>query len=103
MDPQLEYKWDVRDAVTIRPAGSPRFWCRIKTKESDALEAWFVGRRGQINLAAVDGIGRDPAIEGDRNDGTEVLKLRFLAADHLQPQRLREVLLDHLKAFQAPE
>ena len=103
MDPQLEYKWDVRDAVTIRPAGSPRFWCRIKTKESDALEAWFVGRRGQINLAAVDGIGRDPAIEGDRNDGTEVLKLRFLAADHLQPQRLREVLLDHLKVFQAPE
>ncbi len=99
VDPELEYKWDVRDAVTIRPAGSSRFWCRIKSKESDALEVWFVGKRGQINLAKVEGLGRDPAIEGDRNDGTEVLKLRFLTADHVQPAELKAVLADHLKHF----
>ena len=99
VDPELEFKWDVRDAVTIRPAGSSRFWCRIKSKESDALEVWFVGKRGQINLAKVEGLGRDPAIEGDRNDGTEVLKLRFLTADHVQTAKLKAVLGEHLKHF----
>jgi excinuclease ABC subunit A len=101
VDDSLEYKWDVRDAITIRPAGSSRFWCRIKTKESDALEAWFIGTRGQMNLASVEGIGRDPALEGDRNDGSEVLKLRFLAMDQLQPAKLKDVLKAHLKAFVA--
>ncbi|MFO0802382.1 MAG: hypothetical protein U0791_04570 [Gemmataceae bacterium] len=101
VDDSLEYKWDVRDAITIRPAGSSRFWCRIKTKESDALEAWFIGTRGQINLASVEGLGRDPVLEGDRNDGSEVLKLRFLAMDQLQPAKLKDVLKAHLKAFVA--
>ena len=41
IDPTLEFKWDVRDAVTVRPQGSPRFWARLKTKEADALEIWF--------------------------------------------------------------
>jgi excinuclease ABC subunit A len=99
VDDSLEYKWDVRDAITIRPAGSSRFWCRIKTKESDALEAWFIGTRGQMNLASVEGIGRDPSLEGDRTDGSEVLKLRFLAMDQLQPAKLKVVLKAHLKAF----
>jgi len=101
VDDTLDYKWDVRDAITIRPAGSSRFWCRIKTKESDALEAWFIGARGQMNLASVEGIGRDPALEGDRADGSEVLKLRFLAMDQLQPAKLKDVLKLHLKAFVA--
>ena len=101
VDDSLEYKWDVRDAVTIRPAGSSRMWCRIKTKELDALEVWFIGMQGQMNLAKVEGLGRDPALEGDRNDGSEVLKLRFLASDHLQPQKLKDVLKEHLKLFVA--
>ncbi|HEV3383789.1 MAG TPA: excinuclease ABC subunit A, partial [Gemmata sp.] len=63
--PQLEFKWDVRDAITIRPPGSSRFWCRIKTKESAALEAWFVGRKGLMNLSRVEGIGQNADIEGD--------------------------------------
>src|SRR5262249_37592842 len=49
IDPSLEFKWDVRDAITVRPPRSSRFWCRIKTKESDALEVWFIGRPGQGN------------------------------------------------------
>jgi excinuclease ABC subunit A len=99
--PDLEFKWDVRDAVTARPGGASRFWARLKTKEADALECWFVGRRGQLNLAKVDGIGVDAAIEADRNDGSDVLKLRFTAADQLHPARLKAVLADHLRGFRA--
>ena len=100
IDPELEFKWDVRDAITVRPPGSPRFWCRIKTKESTALEAWFVGRPGQLNLSRVDGIGRDAELEGDRNDGTEVLKLWFVTSDHLPADRFKTLLGDHLRAFE---
>jgi excinuclease ABC subunit A len=99
--PDLDFKWDVRDAVTARPPGAARFWVRLKTKEADALEVWLVGRRGQINLSRVEGIGRDPVIEGDRADGSEVLKLRFLSADHLQPQKLKAILGEHLAGFRA--
>ncbi|MDB5313751.1 MAG: excinuclease subunit UvrA [Gemmataceae bacterium] len=98
-DPELEVKWDVRDAVTIRPPGSRRFWSRLKTKESGYLEAWFVGKPGQFNLNRVEGLGRDPEIESDRADGCDVLKLRFVSADHLHPQKLKAVLVEHLKGF----
>jgi excinuclease ABC subunit A len=101
VDPRLEIKWDVRDAITIRPAGSSRFWCRIKTKEAAALEVWLVGRRGQINLSRVEGIGRDAEIEAERNDGAEVLKLRFINSDDLKPAKLLPLLVEHRKAFDA--
>lgn len=99
IDPQLEFKWDVRDAITIRPPDSPRFWCRIKTKEPAALEAWFVGRRGQFNLSRVEGIGQHSAIEGDRNDGSDILKIWFTNSDTLQLGKLKTLLTEHLKGF----
>jgi excinuclease ABC subunit A len=97
--PDLEFKWDVRDAITIRPPGSPRFWCRIKTKEAAALEVWLTCSRGQMNLNRVDGIGQQALIDGDRTDGTEVLKIWFVAAGGLQPERLKPVLKEHLETF----
>ena len=42
-----------------------------------------------------------PVIEGDRTDGSEVLKLRFTAADQLPPTKLKAVLADHLAGFRA--
>jgi excinuclease ABC subunit A len=99
IDSKLEFKWDVRDAVTIRPPGSSRFWCRIKTKEAAALEVWFTGQRGQVNVGRFEGIGRESAVEGDRNDGSEVLKLWFVTGDNLQATKLKPVLAEHLRAF----
>ncbi|MCE9561690.1 MAG: hypothetical protein K8U57_06505, partial [Planctomycetes bacterium] len=99
VDPTLEFKWDVRDAVTVRPLGSSRFWCRIKTKESAALEVWFVGQRGQVNLGRLEGIGRESVIEGDRDDGSEVLKLWFVTGDNLPAGKVKPVLVEHLRGF----
>ncbi|MBA4187507.1 MAG: excinuclease ABC subunit A [Planctomycetaceae bacterium] len=99
VDSTLEFKWDVRDAVTVRPAGSSRFWCRIKTKESAALEVWFVGRRGQMNLGRLEGIGRESTIEGDRDDGSEVMKLWFVTGDNLPIGKLKPILTEHLQGF----
>jgi excinuclease ABC subunit A len=99
IDPSLEFRWDARDAVAVRPPLGCRAWARIKTKESAALEAWFVGRPGQVKPAQLDGIGREWDIEGDRNDGKEVLKLWFVTGDDLPAAKLKSLLVEHLKAF----
>jgi excinuclease ABC subunit A len=101
VEPSLEWKWDVRDAVTIRPKGSPRMWARIKTKESKTLECWFIGQPGQFNLSRLDGIGQDTELETDRFDGSNVLKLHFARADQVQPAKLKPILAEHLKGFLA--
>jgi excinuclease ABC subunit A len=99
VDPRLEWKWDVRDAITVRPKGSSRFWARIKTKEHDALEIWFIGRRGQTTLSNYENFGRNATVEGDRADGSEILKLWMVTGNHLQTSELKPLLAEHLKAF----
>ncbi|MDY3559560.1 excinuclease ABC subunit UvrA [Gemmata sp. JC673] len=101
LDPALEFKWDTRDAVTVRPAGASRFWARLKTKETDALEVWFTGRRGVAKPAQFDGVGREALVEGDRADGSEVLKVWFATANQFAPAKLKPLLKQHLKAFKA--
>ncbi|HVL11117.1 MAG TPA: excinuclease ABC subunit A, partial [Gemmata sp.] len=99
IDPTLEFKWDVRDAVTVRPAGASRFWCRIKTKDASALEVWFTGRRGEAKLSRFENFGRDVKVEGDRADGSEVLKLWLVRPNHLDAAELKPLLAEHLRAF----
>jgi excinuclease ABC subunit A len=99
IDPSLEFRWDVRDAVTVYPAGAGRFWARLKTKEADALEVWFTGRRGAAKPAQFERVGREAAIEGDRADGSEVLKLWFATDAHFDAKGLKPLLADHLTGF----
>jgi excinuclease ABC subunit A len=97
VNPDLEFKWDVRDAITVRQNGASRFWSRIKTKEAEALEVWLICKPGQVNLSRVEGLARHAAVEGNRNDGTDVLKLWFVKEEDLQPAKLKAFLAEHLK------
>jgi excinuclease ABC subunit A len=99
VDPALEWKWDVRDAITVRPKSSPRFWARIKTKEADALEVWLIGPRGQTALSRFEGVGRDATLDNDRADGCEILKLWLVTGNHFNIGELKRLLAEHLKAF----
>jgi excinuclease ABC subunit A len=99
VDPGLEWKWDVRDAVTAYPKGASRFWCRVKTKERDAMEVWFAGRPGTARPARFQDFGREVDVEGDRADGVEILKLKLVAGNHLDVAKLKPLLAEHLAAF----
>ncbi len=101
VEPKLEAKWDVRDAVTFRPAGANRMWARVKTKDPAALEAWFIGKPGQFNLSRVEGFGVHPELVAERTDGIDVLKLRFLNPSQLKPQELKAFLGEHLKGYRS--
>ncbi len=99
VEPAVEIKWDVRDAVTLRVPGVARFWGRWKTKQADNLECWFVGKPGQFNLGRVEKFGRGAEIAEDRADGSAVLQLHFTNAEHLRPAELKALLADHLRGF----
>ena len=94
--PDAEFKWDVRDAVTVRLPGQSRMWARIKTKEPVAVEVWLVGKPGQFNLSRLDGIGVAPEVVADRADGADVIKLRFAKPEHLRPAELSKLLAEHV-------
>jgi len=99
VESEIDVKWDVRDAVTVRVPGISRMWARLKTKEPGALECWFVGKPGQFNLSRVEGFGIHPEIVADRSDRADVLKLRFVTAGQLKPAELKKLLNEHLAGF----
>ncbi len=99
IEPKLEGKWDVRDAVTFRPPGASRMWVRLKTKEPGNLEAWLIGKPGQFNLGRLEKFGVLPELASERADGIDVIKLRFLTTAQLQTADLKKFLIEHLAGF----
>ncbi len=99
VEPAVEVKWDTRDAILLKVPGISHSWARWKTKDPAALECRFTGKPGQFNLGRLDGVGRDPTLARDRADGTEVMTLQFMTADHTKPAALKSLLGEHLAGF----
>ncbi|MBN9521907.1 excinuclease ABC subunit UvrA [bacterium] len=99
IEPDAEVKWDNRDAILIKVPGATKSWARWRTKEADALDVQFVGRRGQFNLNRVEQFGRGAELIDDRAGGATVLHLRFVNADHFHAPALKQLLTEHLAGF----
>jgi excinuclease ABC subunit A len=97
VESKIDVRWDNRVAVTLRVPEITRSWAQWRTKDADALDCRFLGKKGQFNLSQIDNIGVEPTLK-PREDG-EILHLVFLHENHLQPQRLKEVLAEHLRGF----
>jgi excinuclease ABC subunit A len=97
IDPKIEVGWDNRVAITLRVPGITRAWAQWRTKDADSLDCRFLGKKGQYNLSQVDSFGVQPTLKP--RDNGDVLHLVFLHENHLHPQRLKEVLAEHLKGF----
>jgi excinuclease ABC subunit A len=99
VEPGLSVRWDNRDAVTLKVPGVGRGWATWRTKEPEALECRFLGRRGQFNLAQVEGLGAAAEIGQDRSDG-DVLRLAFVQLPGpMQAAKLKVVLAEHVRGF----
>jgi excinuclease ABC subunit A len=97
VEPKLEVRWDVRDAITLRIPGASKAWARWRTKEAEALDCRFLGKKGQFNLTRLEGLGRTPGVH-PRDEG-DILRLQFRKETQLQPARLKELLSEHLRGF----
>jgi excinuclease ABC subunit A len=98
IEPGLEVRWDVRYFITLRVPGVSRWWGQWQTKRPEGLVCHFLGKKGQLNLSRVEGLGVEPGINGHRADG-DVLRLLFQHEEHVHPARLKEVLAEHLRGF----
>jgi excinuclease ABC subunit A len=99
VEPKIDIKWDLRDAVGIRVPGITRLWIRIKTKELISLEVWLMTKPSQFNPDRFEGIGRDVTIESDRHEGSDLITMRFVTLDHLNAKAFKPLLVEHLKGF----
>jgi excinuclease ABC subunit A len=98
IEPNLEIRWDTRDAITLYVPGITRSWAQWRTKDPSGLICRFVGKKGQFNLSQIEKFGKDPQILRER-DETDILQLVFLQADHVHPADLKERLAEHLRGF----
>ena len=99
IEPAAEVKWDNRDAILIKVPGATKSWARWRTKDADALDVQFVGRRGQFNLSRIEPFGRDAELIDDRAGGATVMHLQFVKADHFHAPALKQLLTEHLAGF----
>jgi excinuclease ABC subunit A len=98
VEPAVEVRWDVPYFITLRVPGVSRWWAQWQTKRAEGLDCRFLGKKGQFNLAQLEGIGAQQGLGRHRGDG-DVVRLVFQHADHVQPARLKELLREHLRGF----
>ncbi|MBI1913733.1 MAG: hypothetical protein HYS12_03105 [Planctomycetes bacterium] len=98
IEPELVVSWDTRDAITLRVPGVGRGWAQWRTKDADALDCRFLGKKGQFNLSQLEALAVPAELNGQRSEG-EVLHLSFQHLEQLRPDRLKEVLAEHLRGF----
>jgi excinuclease ABC subunit A len=98
VEPEVQVRWDARDAIALRVPGVSRAWAQWRTKKASALECHFLGKRGQFNLSQIDRLGIAPSIGTQRKDG-DLLSLHFQNLDQEQAGRLKIILGEHLRGF----
>ena len=98
VEPKLEIDWDARDAITLRVPGISRGWAQWRTKDNEALDCRFLGKRGQFNLAQLEGIGMSPEINNERGAG-DVVRLLFQQMEQIPAAKMKQVLSEHLRGF----
>jgi excinuclease ABC subunit A len=97
LEPGVTVSWDQRDAISLRVPGISRAWGVWRTKQADALDCRFLGKKGQLNLARVEGVGA-VEINQNRADG-DVFHVRLTDLTAEQAARFRGVLRDQLAGF----
>ena len=100
IEPGLQIKWDVRDAITLRVPGINRAWAQWRTKDPEGLICRFLGKKGQLNLAQVESLAAEVHISGEREQG-DLLQMVFRDLDPAKAKKLQKVLAENLASFRS--
>jgi excinuclease ABC subunit A len=98
IEPELSIDWGTRESITVRVPSVSRAWAALRTKAAEALEAKFLGRRGQFNLARFEPVGAVAELTPYKNEG-EVVRLAFKQLGPSQADALRTILKEHVAGF----
>jgi excinuclease ABC subunit A len=98
VEPKVKITWTGRVAINLHVPGVSRSWSGWNTKNPRFLDCRFLGKKGQFNLAQVEGIGVSPEIS-ENHAAYAILRLVFQQLEQVQPERLKAILREHLKGF----
>ncbi len=95
----LDISWNLRDAIHIRLKATRMIFARIKTKEAEALEVHFYGKKGQVNLPSIERFGFERAIETGR-PGYDVIRIKFRAIAEMPKSAMAAWILQFIHEFE---
>jgi excinuclease ABC subunit A len=98
VEQDVTVEWDARDNVKVRAPGIGRAWASLRTKEPKALRCLFMGKKGQFNLAQLEGLGARPEIKSSL-PGADALQFSFTLAEQMPLAKLKAILTAHLAGF----
>ncbi len=97
VEPAVEVTWEQpRCDHVARAEHQPRLGA-MADERPEALDCRFLGKKGQLNLAQVEGIAA-AEIGHHRNEG-DILRLRFMDLSAEQAAKLKGLLAEQLKGF----
>src|SRR5262245_2576369 len=94
VEPKNELAGDNRGHVSFSVPDVSRAWAYQRTKDCEALNCRFLGKKGQFNLSHIEKFGVEPTLQ-TAADG-EALLLQFLHDNHVHGPALRDILTQHL-------
>jgi excinuclease ABC subunit A len=98
IEPNVEVRWDVQYFITLRVPGVKRWWGQWQTKRTEGLVCRFLGKRGQFNLAALEGLGTSHEIDTELADA-DCVWLTLQELGPTQAARFKALLAEHLQGF----
>jgi excinuclease ABC subunit A len=93
----LEIHWNVRDHITLRPEGASKIWARWKTKLPHGLECFFLGKKGQFNLARLESFGAERELITKLD--CDVMRFLFRDENDLRPREFKQLLIEQVRGF----
>ena len=98
--PSTQFLWNNHLTVSAMIKGQRDPWVRVWTKKPGAIDLILSGPKGRFTLGQVAGFGVDPQFDSSRQD-IDIIKLQFIAEQHLHQGDLAAFLRDHAAATQA--
>ncbi|MCX7699805.1 MAG: excinuclease ABC subunit UvrA, partial [Gemmataceae bacterium] len=100
VEPNVEIRWDARDAISLYLPGISKAWSRWRTKDESGLDLRFAGPAGTFNLHHVERFGSKQEISDARSrDGLQTIQLVFDHKSSWNPDDLTAWLRKHAEAF----
>jgi excinuclease ABC subunit A len=94
--PEVELDWNLRDAIHFKLHG--KTWGRIKTKEVAAVDCHVLARKGQFNLARLEGLAWHRELLTHRPE-QDILRLAFRGVEQIRADAFQAILKEAAAGF----
>ncbi len=96
--PGIEVIWTTRDGILLKHPKIGKTWARWRTKQPYGLDCFWVGKKGQFNLARLEGLAHHREVITDKSYG-DLIRLVFRSDEQIRAAELKKLLTQHVAGF----